>query len=266
MYVGADEREFRLHYHLLQANSNFFNSEVLNEVSRINSPIRLPALNPDVFQYFVHWLYNKTLNDYHNCGLKAVSLEKLKSARVSAEKVWNDEDSGENYIAVINARAAEGMCFVRSFPLAQLVGLYILAYQLQVPGLKDQIVTKVVQVYGKNYNARVYYWGQSSGSVGAKDADAISAINLAYHNLNNCFLKRLLVHLYVENVCDDHISTRAMYHPEFLCDVVDELRRRLDPNFPVPSLEICQWHEHHDEKCSILDEADGDGDEDEFAG
>lgn len=267
VYVGAGGEEFRIHYDLLQANSNLFKTTVVEKSPDQDRTIELPDYNPDVFRYYVHWLYHKSLDGYHNYGLDTAGLERLRLARVFAVGIWNDEDSGEKYLNANIARAAEGKNLVRSFPLVQLVGLYILAAQLQVPGLEDQIITKIIQVYGKNKNARTYYWGQNSKPIGAKDADAVMAINLAYNNLGDCFLKQLLVQLYIDNVREDYKYIRVEYDAEFLSDVIGQLRRRQgNPNLQVPSLKVCEWHEHDGGYCSAPDTADGDEDQDECVG
>lgn len=253
IYVGQDNTKFQIHRHLLQANSC-----ILQYFDTDDTACQLPSFNVDIFRYYVHWLYTKDLVGYHNSGMSAGELELFPLVRSLAEAAWNGEDSGRRFNTRYNARENEGKAFVRCFPLAQLIGLYILASQLQVRGLKDQIVTKIIRVYGKNIHARAYYWGQCSKRIGAVDADAISAMNLAYHNPQGYSLRPLLVRLYVENVIIDHNSTIYKYHPGFLGDVIVRLRRSSNPGWAVPPLRICEWHDHDDGPCSVQDGDDSD--------
>lgn len=222
--------------------------------------IRLPDYNVDAFRYFVHWLYTKSLTGYHNSGINDENLKTNRLARVSADLTWSYQDSIENSISAKSARATEGKALVRCFPLAQLVGLYILADQLEVPDLKDQIISKIIHVYCKTENSRSYYWSQSSKPIGAKDADTVIAINLAYHYLKDGFLKPLLVRLYVDNVRKEHNSNTLKYNSEFLVNVIQENCRRADSASSVPRLKSCEWHEHDGGLCSILK---GDNEEEE---
>lgn len=160
------------------------------------------------------------------------------------------EDSIENI-----AGANKGRNLVRCYPFAHLVGLYILANWGQVPGLKDQIVTKIIRIYGINSNARNYYWGQRRTHLGATDVDTADPINLAYNNLDDCFLKRLLVRLWIENTRVRPHEIWARYHPNFLSDVINQMMR---PENPVSRLIFCEWHEHDGESCSFPDDESED--------
>lgn len=63
----------------------------------------IPAHNPDFFQYYVHWLYNKSLNGYHNCGLNAISHRTtnnrdLTRSLASTEGVLKPKKKGRLYL------------------------------------------------------------------------------------------------------------------------------------------------------------------------
>ena len=224
--IGPDEKKFRIHRDLFLANSSFIETQTTTKnFDFANSTVRLPDYNVDTFQYFVHWLYNKTLASYHNHGLTEESLRQLEMTSSSAYWTWMREPSAENHHRAKIACEIEGKALVLSSPLSQLVGLYILAGQLQVSGLKDQIYTRITRIYGETTKSRTYYWKNPLGTMAG---DKVIAINLAYHNLEDCSLKRLLVRMYVENVDKEQDPTGNKYHPKFYVDVIDELRRRLN--------------------------------------
>lgn len=189
------------------------------------SKITLPDQDASAFQYFIHWLYTQRLVGYHNNGLSSATLTEIQFARISADEVWEREDTAENLKNAHRARKGEGETLILCYPLEQLVALYILAEELQVHGLKDSIIETIVGTYATNANVSSAYWTLDWGPT--DEAGPVAAVNLAYEKLQGTsIIKRVLVLLYVNTVRIDCKEVRTLFNSEFLCDVLAELRGR----------------------------------------
>ena len=145
--VGSQATRFDLHKGLLCASSDFFKAAVTGDFKeRDQNEIRLPEQDVKIFRFFVHWLYTGRLRGYYYPRTAKPSLHELKQA-VIAELGIEKMDSLQNLDPDLPNGQALYMANYRDAPFSHLVGLYILADTLLVHGLKDQIITLIIDVY-----------------------------------------------------------------------------------------------------------------------
>lgn len=241
--IGPTEQNFEVDKALLCSKSGYFEKVCKDDTSIII----LPHQDVSTFQYFLYWLYNQRLLGFHNSGLSPESLLEISVARAFADMVWEGEDTVENLKNARRVREEEGKALIRCYPLEQLIGLYILAEELQVHGLKDKIIAAIAAIYAKNRNSSVNastaYWSYDWGIT--DKAGPVAAVNLAYEKLpGTSVLKRMLVLIYVKMVRIDCKEVRNHFNPEFLCDVLAEfcgLNHGVKAGLRM--VDICRWDE-----------------------
>ena len=243
MVVGSTEQKFGIDKALLCSKSGYFEKECKDDTSIIT----LPHQDISTFRYFLYWLYNQRLLGYHNNGFSPESLLEISVARAFADMVWEGEDTVGNLKNARRVREEEGKALIRCYPLEQLVGLYILAEELQIHGLKNKIIAAIAAIYPKNrnssINASTAYWSFDWGIT--DKAGPVAAVNLAYEKLPGTFvLKCMLVLIYVNMVRTDCKEVRNLFNSEFLCDVLAEFRGL---NHGVKAglrmIDLCRWDE-----------------------
>ena len=248
--MGDDRQQFDLHKELICSRSLFFEAACRNGFKEAaEGKVELPEQEAPTFQYFVHWLYSSRLGGYHDTGFSAAAMKEYKESTALAESTHNRHGGVENQENAVMARRVEEKAIhtatVREYPFLQLVALYVLADSLQVRGLKDEIVTKLFEIYAMNKNVSKLYW------------DPVTAFNLAYEKLpDSSPLREFLVALHVYKMKAESKANRSMYNHEFLCDALDEVLRNWK-NGPKPpkwddAFTVCAWHEHDVEKCSVV--------------
>ncbi len=169
------------------------------------------------FQYFFHWLYTESLDGFFCPKSTKPTVEQVKAVMKQEKKAVPDlkakkgatsektvlESTSEN---VITAELALGFIVLRDFPFDKAVELYMLADVLQIKGLKDQNVTKLVTVYtGRPLVEAVgHFWGQRDNiERPVWMPDPTSSINLACEILPEAsHLRRLLLTLFCDNIRD----------------------------------------------------------------
>ena len=276
--VGADEVPFQLYKELLRAKSGFFKAAIdgkfLESQERV---IKLPEQDPETFKYFVHWLHTNSLRGYHYPDTAKPCMAELVAGDPGAT---NDDLSSRLYRPDSADTAADPSPFHAlsranffDLPFCPLIKLYIMAGYLQALGLKDQIITMLIVVYGhvssdRTIQIRFWYVKEDEGE---KDLDdPAKGINLAW---NMCpeedHLRCLLMKLFCDNTGSaEKFEKRGgeALHPDFIKAMYEEMRDRWKLKSPITPWEepgeICKYHTH-DVPClrKLREDAD-EGDDD----
>ena len=177
-------------------------------------------------KYFVHWHYTGNVDGYFRSKTVPTIKEiktMLKKEKVALRSIYDDEDHGtsdpdsdtdsmsrgvedalnRDHQDLGEIKLALAFARFRDFPFDKAILLYLLADVLQVRGLKDQITTKMIEVYhGKElFKATHKSWGAKSPPRPNWLPDPIPSINLAWRMLpEHSHLRRLLLSLFVSHV------------------------------------------------------------------
>lgn len=145
----------------------------------------------------------------------------------------------------------------RDAPFHSLISLYALADALQVRGLKDPIISLLVEVDGyisdHSKGSRIPFWNHELEKP-AWIPDITTSINIAWQKLPQASpLRKVLILLF----CDNVTSAKALrkedeVHNSFLASCLDiMLKRWIDDRNPTPWGKkgvVCKFHEH-DVEC-----------------
>lgn len=159
------------------------------------------------------------------------------------------------------ATAALETANYRDLPFNALISLYIMADSLLVRGLRDLIITLLIQVYGYDRlldaprGMMLGFWeAASKGRTTVQPSPAVG-INLAWAKTpHNCHLRAVLLLLYCDNANRTSISQEP-YCPEFLREAfftmtIRWLRDSSTTQWTANGA-ICRYH-IHDAGCPLL--------------
>ena len=205
--VGPEEHSFGLHKGLLSKSCDFFKAAFNGKFKERNGTLALPEQDTATFKYFVHWLYTGDLRGYFYPPTTKPSVKELEYAADADlveqryEVIWQLELTNRKSLAF-------NLANYRDLHFHSLIQLFILADALQVRGLKDPIITALIEVYGYilpgtvdgHNGTTLLFW---SDEFDRPDwiPPAAQSINLAWENLpRQSPLRRVLVLLFVDNV------------------------------------------------------------------
>ena len=272
--VGSEETRFDLHKGLLCASSDFFKSAITGDFKeRDQNEVKLPEQDVKIFKFFVHWLYTRRLRGFYYPETMKPSLQELRQAAIAELKIQHLDHLTDLLIDAPSGRALY-LAHYRDAPFSHLVGLYILADTRLVHGLKDPIITLIIDVYCWDQVAKVGGYGPSPWTQhkekGRDEAETLDwapelqgteayttpfwryepvpgfedpckGINMAWEALpRNSPLRRLTVECFCDNVVlvEKHTNGRQ-YHPGFLAAVAQNYAVRL---YRVDSLcQVPDW-------------------------
>lgn len=262
--VGSEEIRFDLHRGLLCASSDFFKAAITsNFKERDQNEIKLPKQDVKIFKFFVQWLYTGRLRGFYYPATIKPSLQELRRAAVAELKV-----QGLDVLQDLGADNPIGkalyMAHYRDAPFSRLVGLYILADTLLVHGLKDPIITLIIDVYawsepaeaaedeanaekpqqkgkeadeaeaspsdsGTNEFARetTIFWSRKRPT---SLEDPCKGINMAWEALpRHSPLCQLIVECFCDNITlVEERTNKQQYHPGFVAAVAQNYALRLE--------------------------------------
>ena len=151
----------------------------------------------------------------------------------------------------------------RDVLFSSVIALYVLADVLQVHGLKDQVVTALVHVYGytdlDNRTGRtMLFWDTNDSAILHKPSWLVGpskGINIAWELLpKGCHLRRLLLVLFCDNATVlDVKAGEASFNPEFQEEAYTVMAGRWYEERSTTRWsngKICKFHDH-DIKCLL---------------
>ncbi|KAL8790323.1 MAG: hypothetical protein Q9213_000675 [Squamulea squamosa] len=172
--------------------------------------LKLPEHDPAIFRFFAYWLYTGKLDGNHYPSTEKPSITEIRRDTDLEWQNWH-----EKYLPHYTAKGGgqltneEGQLYrlltYRDAPFDALIGLYLLAEYLGVPGLGDEITYILVDVYA-NANSKMEgvltsFWRWKNCTRPRWAPDPVPCINAAWKmSSEDSHLCRLLVVLFCDNV------------------------------------------------------------------
>lgn len=264
--VGPEQASFAVHKELLCDRSEFFRAACNGNFKEAEGVVKLPEQDAATFKHFIYWLYTEKIRGYFRSESIVPSIQELKRRILSIMKITylNDRHLFFNKEQTDEARktsAAFDEANYRDLPFTALVSLYVLADSLLIRGLKDTIITSLVEVYGfdrlPNFpeGTTLDFWNAPSIRKTSLPSPAVG-INLAWKKtLKDCHLRQVLLTLFCDNVGRAN-SLEQPYEVEFLLEAMGILASRWIDRASTSEWgakgAICKFHTH-DVECPLKD-------------
>ena len=262
--VGSAAERFEIHKGLI-CQYPFFRAAFQGNFQESEGTLRLLELDPAAFRYFVYWLYKGRLDGFHYPSTTQLSLSALR--REWREQVFKMDLSERGVTTLSNKRQLYTCAQYKDAPFDALIKLYLLADYVQVPGIKDQVINSLIDVYANSDPLQPDdIWLCCNNDRPTWTPNPVSAINLAWRSLppesNLC---KLLTALFCDNVMyrAKELQEDEKLDSDFLNTVFQEaqLRRctgRGDTDWSEPK-NVCHYHDHDVISCKLYDEGPGGG-------
>lgn len=255
-----------MHRELLCDRSEFFRAACNGNFKEAEGVVKLPEQDPATFKHFIYWLYTEKIRGHFRPESIVPSIQELKRRILSMMKITclnNRHLSCHAYQSdeAQEASAALDEANYRDLPFTALISLYILADSLLIRGLKDTIVTLLVEVYGYDrlsthpQGITLDFWAAPSLRKTSLPSPAVG-INLTWKKTpKNCYLRDVLLELFCDNV-DGADRLEQPYDAEFLSEAVAILAQRWIDGAGTSDWggkgAICDFH-IHDVDCPLKD-------------
>ena len=257
--VGPGKQRFDVHKALICSRSDFFKAALTGNFKEVDGTIKLPEQDPATFKYFVHWLYTDGLRGLYYPQSFGPRIAELKDLLRTELKVQNtaspDQLPADHPRRVLWERAQ-----YRDLPFHSLIALYILADTLLVQGLKDAVITALIEVYGHNVPGKVgskLYWKSTQPDPLKTPTRSINSAWEALPKGSN--LCQLLVQLFCDSTIDiERYCVEEQLNPDFLVAVGAEFAERWLKNHQPTSRwtttkAVCSYHEHEEASCDLTE-------------
>lgn len=254
--VGAVKQRFEVHKGLICSQSDFFKAAFMGNFQEADGTLTLPEQEPVTFKSFICWLYTDSLRGHYsnsiNPTLKELT-EKVRSEVISRKLLHAEELPHSNRHRKLWEHAN-----YRDLPFASLIALYILADALQVPRLKDAVITALVEVYGISSRVKMgskMYWGvnRPGGMEGPREG-----FNIAWETLpEKSKLCQVLLRLFCDNTAGIDFDGKTCFHPRFVVAMGNLFAERWLNDLPATDWTktgaICSYHEHEGASCDLTE-------------
>lgn len=254
--VGQEEHPLYFHKELLRRASDFFKAACTGNFKEVDGVVRLPEQDPEIFKYFMYWLYTGKLRGYHYPPTLKPTIKELENAAKidldfsRVDKLCELEFIHPHWLAFNWGN-------YRDVPFHDAIALYILADVLQVHGLKDQVVTVLIDIYGYTGHGErtgtcLPFWDSTPRFVSIKPdwlEGPSKGINMAWGSLpKGCHLRRLLLVLFCDNVMDSDVRTgEEPFDSRFFKEAFEVMAGRWHDRRGTSTwsnFAICQFHDH----------------------
>ena len=261
MLVGPEKKEFSIHKSLICAQSDFLKAATMGNFKESNGIVTLPDQDISAFQYFVHWLYRGTLRDYfHPTATKTTMKELREAARTAANysRTTKKKKSIHSLPPDSPSLQAFSLANYHDAPFSPLINLYILADFLQVPRLKDSIISLLIEVYDyyipTNHvdpkGITLLFWCHNPATRPSDLESPVVGINTAWAALpNHSPLRKLLVLIFCNNVVElEDVPEYEELCPAFLLALAHKYASKWyyekGSTDWSGSGKVCKFHEH----------------------
>lgn len=260
--VGAEQERFELHQSILCASSDFFKAALNGNFLEAAGTLTLPEQKPDIFRYFIYWLYTGNLKGYYYPRTIKPTIWNLTKA-VNTECEGKDLANMDQLPPENQHRQAWELASYRDAPFGSLIALYILADVLQVQKLPDLIVSTLIHIYGHENESSASNTGYRSYWRPCRLQELSGptmGINMAFQALpQSSRLRPLLVHLFCDSASNIsyHCSQGQQLHPDFVVAVGEEFSNRWlnskGSSDWYKASELCRYHEHAGDSCTLTE-------------
>lgn len=252
-----------MHKELLCDRSEFFRAACNGNFKEAEGVVKLPEQDPATFKHFIYWLYTENIRGYFYPRSIDPSIKELKRlilARMNITCLNERHLHGESHKAKEASTALDEANY-RDLPFTALISLYILADSLLIRGLKDTIITLLIEVYGYDRLAgtpkgtTLDFWMAPGERIPSIPSPA-AGINLAWKKTpKNCPLRSVLLALFCDNI-DCAYSLEQFDDAGFLSEAVLMLLDRWMSSAGTSDWgakgTICEFHVH-DVQCPLKD-------------
>ena len=258
--VGPKKKEFSIHKGLICAQSEFFKAATMGNFKESKGIVTLPDQDISVFQYFVHWLYRGTLRNYfHPTTTKATLKELREAARAAANFSRKTKNKSIHSLPFDSpSLQAFSLANYRDAPFSPLINLYILADFLQVPRLKDSIISLLIEVYDyyiptkpkDSKGVTLLFWSHNPVTRPSDLESPVVGINTAWAALpDHSPLRKLLVLIFCNNVVKlEDVPEYKELCPVFLLALAHKYANKWyykkGSTDWSGSEKVCKFHEH----------------------
>ncbi|KAL8650750.1 MAG: hypothetical protein Q9226_005008 [Calogaya cf. arnoldii] len=249
VYVGPDNQRSSVHKRLVCQFPFFEAAFKGNFQESAAGTLKLPEHDPAIFRFFVYWLYTGKLDE---CELEQPGKHHPHLAAKLDERLA--ERHFQHYTLLT----------YRDAPFDVMIGLYLLAEYLQVPGLRDEIVNVLVDVYAFSCDefdgVSTSFWRWRNYSRPHWALDPVPAINAACKSSSNPKLCGLLVTLFCDNVIlyAEEVQENEQLDARFLSAAFTTaqerwLRASKRTKWTTPD-SLCPYHIHDNNTCKVHNE------------
>ncbi|KAL8721199.1 MAG: hypothetical protein Q9225_002085 [Loekoesia sp. 1 TL-2023] len=259
--VGPGKQRFEIHKGLV-CQYWFFKAAFEGNFKESKGTILLPEQDPEIFRWLSYWLYTGKLSGHYYPSTTKPSIAEL-GAKVEKElelKRQSRATSRAKLLARTRTSDLYELARYRDLPFDKLIDLYLLADYLQILGLRDQIIDRLVDVYGSysmGDTARPpSFWGWTGAARPQWLPDPVSSINAAWSaSSKDSKLFRLLVTLFSENTIPaaEALQDGESLNPEFLTAALVEAQDRWVSHRDNTDWEdphaACAYHVHDELKA-----------------
>ncbi|KAL8772932.1 MAG: hypothetical protein Q9209_001952 [Squamulea sp. 1 TL-2023] len=218
--VGPENHRFLLHKALL-CRFSFFKAAFEGDFQESEGTIKLSQHDPAIFRFLIYWLYTGRIDGHYYPSTATPSMWQIELELLRRREIKGRSTNGDDEDAYWDQQKLRQHARYMDAPFHALVGLYLLAEYLLIPGLKDQIVNTMIEVYGyRGETEDNDFWAWEDKDRPAWAKDPIEVINTAWKSSSKTSnLCRLLVSLFCDNmanVLEDTQELEKLNH-EFLC-------------------------------------------------
>lgn len=247
---------FHIHKNLVCQASDFFKLACDSNFKEADGVIDLPEQNLEVFKHFIYWVYTGKIRGFYYPPSTEPKIQDLKRA-VRIKLASQQKAKLEELEKRDPAGLALNLANYRDVPFHAVIALYILADVLQVHGLKDQVITLLVDIYGytdlrNRVGKTLLFWDPNEEAVSHEPAGLMGpskGINMAWEMLpEGCHLRRLLLVLFCDNMLNFAVRTdEEPFNPTFQEEAFGVMAGRWYDGRGTTKWrkgEICKFHDH----------------------
>ncbi|KAL8952101.1 MAG: hypothetical protein Q9222_001969 [Ikaeria aurantiellina] len=214
--VGPSRERFNVNRGLL-CQHQWFRDALDGAFKESRGELEFPKHDSDIFRFFIYWLSTAKLEGHFYPSTAEPSISAFLAERnlvLSTQPLQHTEIRRSLGDLTIAQDCDYQLLLYRDAPFDALIGLYVLAEYLQIRGLKDQIINRLVDVYSfpglpKRYPNRFkkdwanQSWAWKTSTRPAWVVNPFPSINAAFSDLpHGSTLCRLLIRLFCDNVVD----------------------------------------------------------------
>ncbi|KAL8727948.1 MAG: hypothetical protein Q9166_005713 [cf. Caloplaca sp. 2 TL-2023] len=261
--VGPEKERFSIHKRLI-CQYPFFTAayDGAFEESAAGT-LKLPEHDPFIFRFFIYWLYTGKLDGHH---YPATAKPSISDVRKESKIEWQGQQL-PHFTAKSSGRLTndQGQLYrlltYRDAPFDALVGLYLLAEYLQIPGLRDEVINVLVDVYAhcddKLEGVLTSFWCWRNYSRPHWAPDPIPSINAAWKSSSkDSKLCQLLVTLFCDHVVlsAEEMQENERLNTEFLSAAFTTAQERWIRGLTRTKWQtadaLCLYHDHDGHNCN----------------
>ncbi|KAL8790324.1 MAG: hypothetical protein Q9213_000676 [Squamulea squamosa] len=255
--VGPDDHRFQIHKALI-CRYPFFKAAYEGQFRESDGTLKLPQQDPAIFRFFVYWLYTGRIDGYYYPSSASPSISEIQEEFESRKGFLTQNEMERTAWCAYEAQA-QLYRYARYIdaPFSALIGLYLLAEYLLIPGLRDQIINKLIDVYSYKGYEDDHFWCWDNTDRPAWAQDPVPCINKAWRSSSgDSSLCRLLVTLFCDSSDNSMqiVQENEELDPKFMSAALAKAQKRWQRGMDRETAEhyhkfACKYHDHDGYPC-----------------